>query len=395
MQPEEEARLLRTGSLEKACLNRTKASFDSTTPADNQSYNLAIHRSLAGKKSKRAVAAKHNGRRSRKLHKQTSKYLVQSDSSGPFAVAGKQKGERPTLRCIKVKPRFSRLATPLEDEVKSASKEVGSHEGGLPKFPDAEAQGSTASDVDPAELPFYCRPPAFLVYQDSSTYSRASDPTWRKQTSKYLVQSDSSGPFAVAGKQKGERPALRCLKLKPRFSRLATPLEDEVSASKEEVGSHEGGLPKFPDAEAQGSPASDVDPSEELPFSCRPPAFLVYQDSSTYSKASDPTWNRSADSETVHPGPVTSTPLDRTESVDLRLVNPFEVLSVSPSGRVVERHIQDAWIERSDCGASPSGNHGTQAVVPDISAMRREKSEIPITTILSKGDTIINLINVW
>ncbi|KAL1440093.1 hypothetical protein MTO96_009907 [Rhipicephalus appendiculatus] len=101
---EEEARLLRTGSPEKACLNRTKASLESTGPTDNQSYNLAIHRSLAGKKSKRAVAAKHNGRRSRKLHKLTSKYLVQPDSSGPFAVAGKQKGERPALRCLKLKP---------------------------------------------------------------------------------------------------------------------------------------------------------------------------------------------------------------------------------------------------------------------------------------------------
>ncbi|KAL3217820.1 hypothetical protein MRX96_000687 [Rhipicephalus microplus] len=179
--PEEEVRLLWCGSSGKVCLNRTKGSFSSTGPRDNQSDDFASHRSLAGKKSKRAGAAKHSGDRSRKQREQTSKRLVLSDSSEAFAVAERQKDEV-SARQSKLKTSFSRLAVPMSDKVRtSKEKKVGSHEGGLLKLLDAESQrltGNSANLVE--EPPSECRPPGSRVCRNSGTYSSESDPFWNR-----------------------------------------------------------------------------------------------------------------------------------------------------------------------------------------------------------------------
>ncbi|KAL3242130.1 hypothetical protein MRX96_021495 [Rhipicephalus microplus] len=111
------------------------------------SNNFAIHRSLLVKKSKRAHAAKQNGRRSRKQPKKTLKHLVQSDYTEAFEVAGRQEGKGLVLR-RKVKPPFSRLAASLAGEASSSKKKnFGSQEGGLPKFLDHETQEACSADL--------------------------------------------------------------------------------------------------------------------------------------------------------------------------------------------------------------------------------------------------------
>ncbi|KAL3184181.1 hypothetical protein MRX96_032466 [Rhipicephalus microplus] len=175
--PEEEARLLWYDSPGRVRFNRTKVSFNSSGPTDNQSDDLDSHRSLAGKKSKCADAAKRNGRRSWKQLEQ--KHLVQS--SGAFSPAESIKGEG-SARRSKLKTRFSRVAAPLADKGRmSKEKKVGSHEGGLLKLFHAETPGLKGISVGLVEeLPSDCMPPASQVYQDCGTYSRVSDPSWNR-----------------------------------------------------------------------------------------------------------------------------------------------------------------------------------------------------------------------
>ncbi|KAL3190732.1 hypothetical protein MRX96_019000 [Rhipicephalus microplus] len=179
MYQEENARLRWSRSQGKACINHPNASFNGTGPTDKQSDDLTSRGNVAGKKSKRADAAKHEDHKSRKQHNQTSKCLVQYDSSGSVGLAGKQMGSGSVL-CGKLKLPFSRVAVRALEGTGNTSKEkeVGSQDG-LLNFFDSGTLGLTGSSVDPVkETPTNCRSPAFQVFPESNARSTWSAASW-------------------------------------------------------------------------------------------------------------------------------------------------------------------------------------------------------------------------
>ncbi|KAH8019646.1 hypothetical protein HPB51_020457 [Rhipicephalus microplus] len=196
--PEENARLRWSRSQGKACIKHPNASFNGTGPTDKQSDDLTSRENVAGKKSKRADAAKHGDHKSRKQHNQTSKCLVQSDSSGSVGLAGKQMGSGSVL-CRKLKLPFSRVAVRALEGTGSTSKEkeVGSQDV-LPNFFDSGTLGLTGSSVDPVkETPTNCRSPAFQVFPESNARSTWSAASWNTNVDVEAVHQTplSSTPF--------------------------------------------------------------------------------------------------------------------------------------------------------------------------------------------------------
>ncbi|KAK8762000.1 hypothetical protein V5799_026732 [Amblyomma americanum] len=168
---------------------------------------------------------------------------------------------------------------------------------------------------------------------------------------------------------------------------------DNINASQEKkADSSKGSISALTHEDVQGGTSCTVSPFCDLVSKqCRQRA--EHCDLGEILGAESPdcrvqrfSWDSDGDEEAGYSARATSSPSDRTESVDLRLANPLEIFSVTASGHVLGQHIQDAWIELSDHSTSSAPlDHDKLSLV--LVPQERGKSEHAVIASSLKRDS--------
>lgn len=198
----------------------------------------------------------------------------------------------------------------------------------------------------------------------------------QRRKTKSEVRSDSWIPFTAAAKKSGESPGY------PEHPSSRQAALAGISSSPGKRARSSGGCTsQFRGGEMQRGEScgisadrqQKVDPRRAHPEGC---------DKALRSGASAPdaraqglaAWDSGRDLDAGYTALATRASVNRSENLDMRLAQPNEIFSVTQSGHVLERHVQNPWPDISDCGLL-SSCHDTPSLVLDRSSVKRKKQE--------------------